>query len=1216
MKNPKPAAHSRTILQHLVLPLGAAALVGLATQGNAASPPPVSGYARWFDASQIAASNGSAVSTWNDLSGNGANATTPAGNASPTYVANAGTGTGLGALYFPKNTSPADSGALGFTRDSSIRTVFSVFKGNSLLLSDQSGYDFYRPSDTNPAAPLWGGYTNANIWLGSTYVNGELVDGTTYNMPTDLHNGFNLVEVLTIGNVQADSFNKDSALWHSGNQYQAEVIIYNRLLSESERVLVEHYLMTKWFGVTYPLNVSLSAPNSNQGYPSGVSVVATAVPLDGTSPYSVQFYRSSSPAGPFTPQGSAVTSAPYQTTLTGLANGSYYIKATVTDGASGTATSAVTKFRLGAPTVVSWKNPSPGIWSEGSNWDTDAPASTATTVVNFNQAGTYTSTQDMGDGFVLNRLNLGAPQLSLAGDSLNFAGTSPQINQNSASDVTIDNALALSATTALGGSGAGAVTLSGLISGNGALVKTTAGLLTLGGANTHSGGTSIGAGSLVLASSNAALGSGTLIMAGGTTFKVASGPGADITNPLLLTNGEVTVDVPYFGATDVRLGGLISGNGRLKVTSDALGRGLTLSNANTFHGGVLLAGGAAHTRLYISNPAALGTGMLRTELNSPGGGLYTAANLTDGSGVANAIEIATDCLLFVNTGTGNNLKLSGPISGSGGSLYKEGNATLTLTGPLSYTGTTTIALGTLAIDTTAGERNLSNVDGDGRLSKIGSGTLNLGSCVLAGTLEVTAGTLKLGTGVSVGTADLSSPGTGVVDATNPLDVTTKANLGGVELALAGGTSFTLGGPDLVTPPSAGHRVITVSSGILTITPPLPGTDGNIGGGSGYSTYNAESGFWQIFGTGIGDYSGDNHQWRYIVMPAGDFDISVRCLGGMWDGQRMGIMARDGLNKGANWAALYDSDNWTVVGGHAGTVGSDYLLQPAIGLDPPTWARLTKVGNTISSYYSMDGYNLEPTWTLLNSTTFPTWGSATYLGIDGTSCYYSPTFDNVAFLDNAPRTMPDWSTTDLVIEPGAQVELNYTGTTHIGTLTFNGVAQAPGTWGSSSALPVPAHVDDIHFAGTGTVTVSSSGSAAEPFASWITRYYGAGDPRSLPTADPDGDGLDNSIEYVLGTLPNTSNQGGPAAACEGGNFTFTFQRAAAAASPDTTIAIEVGTDLVSWPDVYQVGLGTGSSTSPVTVTPGLSPGFDTITLTIPQAPNARKFVRLRVKVTAP
>jgi hypothetical protein len=129
-----------------------------------------------------------------------------------------------------------------------VRTVFSVFKGSSFLLTDNATYDFSRPSDVNPADPLWDNtYVNNSIRNGSTYVNGTLVNGTTFPMPTNLNNGFNLVEVLTDGGaVNADSFNKDRTS-HSGDQYHAEVIIYDRVLSDSERLQVQAYLVNKWF---------------------------------------------------------------------------------------------------------------------------------------------------------------------------------------------------------------------------------------------------------------------------------------------------------------------------------------------------------------------------------------------------------------------------------------------------------------------------------------------------------------------------------------------------------------------------------------------------------------------------------------------------------------------------------------------------------------------------------------------------------------------------------------------------------------------------------------------------------------------------------------------------------------------------------------------------------------------------------------------------------
>ena len=333
-----------------ITPLALAVAAGLACGAGmvASAAPPVGGYTRWFDASQVSASNGAAVATWNDLSANAANATVPGGNAAPVFVANAGTETGLPALYFAKNGGAGNSAALKFTRDSSIRTVFAVFKGSSFLLTDADAYHFHRPGDDSATEPLWGGNTSSNITGGSTYVNGDLVTGTSFNLPT-AHNGFNLVEVLTSGNVQADSFNKDRA-YHAGNQYQAEVILYDRVLDETERVAVEHYLLGKWFGVSYALAVTLDSPLDGQAYPTGTAIAATATPVYGPEPYTVRFFKRALPSGTFAQAGVDITSAPYEVNLGALANGSYEIYATATNSADPpvTATSATHTFTLAA----------------------------------------------------------------------------------------------------------------------------------------------------------------------------------------------------------------------------------------------------------------------------------------------------------------------------------------------------------------------------------------------------------------------------------------------------------------------------------------------------------------------------------------------------------------------------------------------------------------------------------------------------------------------------------------------------------------------------------------------------------------------------------------------------------------------------------------------------------------------------------------------------
>ena len=211
--------------------------------------PVLEGVARHFDASTLALANGAAVTQWNDLSGNAAHATVPSGNGTPTYIADAGTGTGLGAIAFLKNNGPNNSQALKFTRDAQIRSVFSVFKGNSFLLTDTDQYHFHRPGDDNPVEALFNGYAAAQLTGGSTYVNGVKITPTSYAMPTNQYNGYNLVEVLSSGAaVQADSFNKDRNA-HAGNQSHAEVLMFDTVVSESRRVQIEAYLNKKWFGM-------------------------------------------------------------------------------------------------------------------------------------------------------------------------------------------------------------------------------------------------------------------------------------------------------------------------------------------------------------------------------------------------------------------------------------------------------------------------------------------------------------------------------------------------------------------------------------------------------------------------------------------------------------------------------------------------------------------------------------------------------------------------------------------------------------------------------------------------------------------------------------------------------------------------------------------------------------------------------------------------------
>lgn len=174
------------------------------------------------------------------------------------------------------------------------------------------------------------------------------------------------------------------------------------------------------------------------------------------------------------------------------------------------------------------------------------------------------------------------------------------------------------------------------------------------------------------------------------------------------------------------------------------------------------------------------------------------------------------------------------------------------------------------------------------------------------------------------------------------------------------------------------------------------------------------------------------------------------------------------------------------------------------------------------------------------------------------------------------------------------------------LYINGVPQLPGTYGATGSGATT--IDDVHFSGTGVVEVAAPG-----YSGWIGGFgLAVGDQD--PTDDPDNDGLDNALEWVLGGDPAAGMDAGklPTVAVSGANLVFSFIRDQDSKLPDTSVSIEVGTTLASWPDVYQVGSTTGTSSPGVTVTDNAN-GTDTITLTIPRAPDASKFARLRVVI---
>jgi fibronectin-binding autotransporter adhesin len=145
--------------------------------------------------------------------------------------------------------------------------------------------------------------------------------------------------------------------------------------------------------------------------------------------------------------------------------------------------------------------------------------------------------------------------------------------------------------------------------------------------------------------------------------------------------------------------------------------------------------------------------------------------------------------------------------------------------------------------------------------------------------------------------------------------------------------------------------------------------------------------------------------------------------------------------------------------------------------------------------------------------------------------------------------------------GGVVNLNYTGTKNIASLTLGGVGQTtPGTYGSvASGATFPS---DTYFTpgSTGTVTIGGD----SDYDTWLGEFTFADGADTTATGDPDGDGLSNFEEYAFGLNPTLGTSVNPIVVPLDpvtGNFQYTRR-----ATPDTTgltYTVLTSTTLAGW-----------------------------------------------------
>ncbi len=227
---------------------------------NIPPPPsalPNSGLQLWLRADSIVTQTSGLISQWNDLSGNNRHAFST-GSARPTLASSAAF----------NNRAVIDFGTvgdkqLGFRRMTNVRTAFIVGRSTAattfqFLLGDSTTFQFH-PSNTGLVDA---GFAAAAVRNGLVFLNGRPFLATAANRPSTP----TIMMFQTTGNAEASLIAGDRNLpgargWRGEI---AEVIIYNRVLSEAERAQIQSYLAQR-YAIDVQTSATPSVPANNFG---------------------------------------------------------------------------------------------------------------------------------------------------------------------------------------------------------------------------------------------------------------------------------------------------------------------------------------------------------------------------------------------------------------------------------------------------------------------------------------------------------------------------------------------------------------------------------------------------------------------------------------------------------------------------------------------------------------------------------------------------------------------------------------------------------------------------------------------------------------------------------------------------------------------------------------------------------------------------------------
>ncbi|MEO5916417.1 MAG: autotransporter-associated beta strand repeat-containing protein [Luteolibacter sp.] len=756
-----------------------------------------------------------------------------------------------------------------------------------------------------------------------------------------------------------------------------------------------------------------------------------------------------------------------------------------------------------------------------------------------------------------------------------FGGaTGESLGQLRVENATVSGAVTLKANTTMGASNGFNGTISGAIGdeGNGfGFTKQGTAQIVLTGANAWSGPVTIANGSIKVNSLNRIVGgtvssnlgapttvaNGTISLGetttGGTLAYAGTGDTTDRVINLAGTTGGGTIDQggsgllkftsdltsTTAGAKTFTLqgggvgefaGAIVNGSGTVALTKTGNGT-WTLSGTNSYTGATNSNGGVL---VYANAGALAGAGrniststngavafdyntslqtLLTTRIAAAStGGLVLTAN----NNLAENLDFsaagytgylgASGNLTYTGTLTPNNgtIRLG---NANGGTLTLSGsnvvtgannlsiNGNVTFTTPQTYTGTTTLTSNTGTFDgggslidvskltLNGGTLTNLNLTGSGTLTKPNANTVTLASAnSYTGGTSVTEGLFIASNNAAFGTGavTLNTSGSvvGRIQLTNGVAISNTLNLG-VNLGISGrgdlevsntASSATWSGPiNITASPTNGSHFYTDATSTLTLSGPITST----------VPVGFRAGNFIIPSASTSSYASIHISGSLKI---GSHDSLVKTADVVLGNSAATTLDLNGFNQTVN--TVTKSTNAAIITNTAAT--------PAV---------LT-INNATARTYAGTIINGAGILSLVKS-------GAGDLTLGGANTYTGNTTVNAGNLILGASTLADSSTVS--IASGAKLSIT-TASDTVNQLFLDGIQVTAGTYGATGSGAT--HIDDVHFSGSGKLSVLSSSAA---YSAWAAANNLTA-ANMASSADPDNDGSINLAEFAFDGSP--------------------------------------------------------------------------------------------------